>query len=381
MAEQSLTAKRRVARTHNFALLGNPGTGKTTVGKLIAQFLHELGVRPSKNVETTTGEKLSRMGAGEVEKLINRANGGTLFIDEAYALRPAANGDAASVAMQLLDAADEWRETLTIVLAGYKDDMDTELFYWNEGFPRRFSHTITFDDYTEAELAQIFALRCEEHDWPPETPDVVSLAARRVARGRNNKGFGNAGAVQMLFESATARALSRDNNALSITTVDIIGPRPARATLPDLDSALKELEGMTGLKSVKEAITELVGLAERNYDSELEGKAPNPIPLNRVFLGNPGTGKTTVAKIYGRVLKVGARVFTPFTAELPLTYVYHAPLSTRVIPHANEHIIFYCVTPAASLINAVGASLMHGFSCRPPGSSPTAATSWCNPIA
>jgi ABC-type glutathione transport system ATPase component len=108
----------RSLRRYNFALLGNPGTGKTTVGKLLARMLKELGVRPSANFVPTTGEKLARMGAAAVGKLIDDATGGCLFIDEAYALDPASNADAASVAMQLLDVAEERREKLTIVLAG-----------------------------------------------------------------------------------------------------------------------------------------------------------------------------------------------------------------------------------------------------------------------
>jgi hypothetical protein len=276
------------------------------VGKLIAQLLQQLGLRPNANFIETTGEEFARLGATKAAALIDSATGGTLFIDEAYALHPAVNADAASVAMQLLAVAEERRDSLTIILAGYKDDMDTKLFDWNDGFARRFDR-ITFEDFSEPELAEIFAQRCGKH-WPPESPGVVTLAARRVARGRNKKGFGNAGSVRVLFESATLRALSRDRSAKTLTTVDIIGPRPDRAALPDLDAALIELENMTGLVEVKKEIKALITLAEINYDRELNREAPFPVALNRVFIGNPGTGKTTVAKLFGKILKVG-RVF------------------------------------------------------------------------
>ena len=94
--ESALEPDRRVDQTHNFALLGNPGTGKTTVARLIAGMLKELGLRNDTYSETT-GEELSRIGADGVSKLLEKAMGGTLFIDEAYALYPSRNADAAAV--------------------------------------------------------------------------------------------------------------------------------------------------------------------------------------------------------------------------------------------------------------------------------------------
>lgn len=302
-AERRMPARRRLPQTHNFVMLGNPGTGKTTVAKLVAQLLQEMGVRPNGSLIATTGEKLARMGADKVSDLIESAIGGTLFIDEAYHLEPEKNADAAAVAMQLLDVAEERRTELTIILAGYKDDMEKKLFDFNDGFSRRFNYTIVFEDYTEEELASIFEQMCLAKEWPPSCPDVIKVAARRVSRGRGSKSFGNAGAVRVLFETAYKRALSRDPGALCLEVVDIIGPPLDRKHIPDLDAALNELEQMIGLTRVKEQLTSLVQLARTNYDRELQGEPPYTVPLNRLFLGNPGTGKTTVAKLYGRILK------------------------------------------------------------------------------
>ena len=266
--------------------------------------LKELGERNNDKFVSTTGEKLARMGADKVSKQIDDAMGGVLFIDEAYGLEPSRNADAAAVAMQLLDVAEEKRTELTIILAGYKDDMEAKLFEFNDGFNRRFNFQITFDDYTEGELAQIFAGLCADHKWPPaEGEEVVAVAARRLARGRGRRGFGNAGEVRKLFEAAYRRALDRDANAKSLTIIDVIGPPPDRENVPELGAALDELEDMIGLEKVKEGVGRLVTIAHTNYQRELEGQPPYPVPLNRVFLGNPGTGKTTVAKLYGRILK------------------------------------------------------------------------------
>jgi len=300
--EQALPAERRVSQSLNFALLGNPGTGKTAVARHLGGMLKELGERNDKFVGTT-GEKLARMGADKVSKLIDDTMGGVMFIDEAYGLEPSRNADAAAVAQQLLDVAEEKRTELTIILAGYKDDMVAKLFEFNDGFHSRFNYQITFDDYNEAELAQIFAGMCTDSNWPPaEGEEVVAVAARRLARGRGRRGFGNAREVRKLFQAAYRRALDRDTNAQSLKTIDIIGPPPDREHVPKLGEALDELEKMIGLEKVKEDIGRLVTLAQTNYERELEGQPPYLVPLNRVFLGNPGTGKTTVAKLYGRIL-------------------------------------------------------------------------------
>jgi AAA+ superfamily predicted ATPase len=298
------------------------------VAKLLGKILKELGLRsnPADPTDTfihTTGEKLARIGAQKAQDEIQKAVGGVLFIDEAYGLEPGKNADAAAVALQLLDAAEEERERLTIILAGYKQDIETKLFDFNDGFNRRFNYKLAFEDYTEGELAAIFERLCAESKWPPSDPFVVTVAARRAARGGGNKGFGNAGAVRNLFETAYRRALARDRNAQTLTVVDILGPAPDRSHVPDLGLALDELDKMIGLESVKRQVGQLVQAATTNYDREIRGEKPYPIPpLNRVFLGNPGTGKTTLAKLYGRILKgIGFLTNDQWELKLPSDFV------------------------------------------------------------
>ena len=302
LREQGLPADRRVPFAQNFAFLGNPGTGKTSVAKLFGKILKETGAREKDVFVVSKGEELARDGADKAAKLISSAMGGVLFIDEAYALEPLTNTEGKAVAMQLLDVAEERRNDLTIIIAGYKDDIETKLFGFNSGFSSRFSCQITFEDYTEPELAEIFQSKCKEMKVPPEK-HVVEVAARRLARGRGARGFGNARAVRILFDKARSRALVRDAALTSLKVIDVMGPRPDRDNVPDLGRALDELQEMIGLDSVKQSIERIVTLAQTNYDRELKGSPPFSIPLNRVFLGNPGTGKTTVAKIYGRILK------------------------------------------------------------------------------
>ena len=267
--------------------------------------------------------KLMSEGPGAFETLIEEALGGVLFIDEAYALEPKTKPQGQGIFDLLMLAAENHKKDLTIILAGYKDDIENKLYSYNVGLKRRFPNEITFEDFSETELRQIWLLELAKTKtegsagWEVATDDngedkVSDVAARRLARGIGRKGFGNAGDVRTMFQTAVKTAISRGLQAnpslhfpdLRISIVDVIGHDPSnRKNIPLLDEALTELEQYTGLDKVKDAIRKLVEVASINYQRELEGKQINEFPLNRLFLGNPGTGKTTIAKLYGKILK------------------------------------------------------------------------------
>lgn len=121
-----------------------------------------------------------------------------LFIDEAYDLSPASSAVGKTILADIMSAAEEFRDTVTIILAGYKDDIDKELFAFNVGMASRFQ-TIPFEDFTEDELRQTWRSKCESSQWRCDD-NVCTVASRRLARGIGRKGFSNAREVRSMFE-------------------------------------------------------------------------------------------------------------------------------------------------------------------------------------
>ncbi|KAK8022775.1 P-loop containing nucleoside triphosphate hydrolase [Apiospora rasikravindrae] len=300
-------------------LLGNPGTGKTTVARIYARFLTSLGVLPGSNFEETTGAKLANIGVGGCQKLVDNMlnkGGGVFFIDEAYQLTSGNSAGGGAVLDYLLAEVENLTGKIVFLLAGYDKQMESFLAH-NPGLPSRFPTQMKFVDYTDKELLNILklkidnqynkAMKCE--DGP--TGLYCRIVARRIGRGRGKEGFGNARTVENVLariSKAQASRLRRERRKKSkpapddflFTKLDLIGPRPA--------DALAKSEGWTalnkliGLDAVKQNVKSLVDSATENYDRELAEEALVEYSLNKVFLGNPGTGKTTVAKIYGKIL-------------------------------------------------------------------------------
>uniref|UniRef100_A0A0G4G5R3 AAA+ ATPase domain-containing protein n=1 Tax=Chromera velia CCMP2878 TaxID=1169474 RepID=A0A0G4G5R3_9ALVE len=308
MIRQSIEFRRlpqrsRVTVAHNFASVGNPGTGKTTVARLLAGVLRESGIRSRGSFVEMTAKQALRQGGRWFADRIQAARGGVLFIDEAYGLDPENERTGREILEEILRAAEDLRGELSIVVAGYRSDLQDKLFSYNAGLAGRFRE-IVFEDFRASQLRSIWTGMLEEKDWKVESPNVTNVAINRLVRRAGRKGFGNVREVRQLFESAVSAAAGRGiTSAPTLMASDIVGAAPSRSSNAVLDEALKALEKMEGLREVKRSLNALVERVVTNHDREMRGERPLDVPLNRVFLGNPGTGKTTVAKIWGRVLK------------------------------------------------------------------------------
>ena len=302
LSDQKLPKKSRVPKRYNFSFMGNPGTGKTTVAKIFGTLLFESGIRTSKNFISTSAPELLNLETEEFESMIKNANNGVLFIDEAYALKPQITREGKAIVDLILQKSEELRDSLTFILAGYKEDIENELYSYNVGMKSRFED-VYFEDFSKSQLTSIWNGLLQKFEWK-EQDGVSRIAINRIAKGINKKGFGNARDVRNMFEKATEEAQMRGvtKENLELQIVDIIGPEPSIENIPELKDALDELNTLTGLQAVKQEIQKLIQLTQKNYNLELSGQPTIDVAKNCQFIGNPGTGKTTVAKIYGRIL-------------------------------------------------------------------------------
>lgn len=291
--------------------------GKTTVARHYAKFLVSIDVLPNDEFLETTGSRLASDGVSAIKKQLEdmlEEGGGAIFIDEAYQLTGEHNFNGGQVLDFLLAEMENNVGELVFILAGYNKQME-KFFEHNPGIPSRVPYTLQFTDYEDAELLDMLnkhiqrkyqgrmEIECGGHGL------YMRIAVRRLGRGRGTAGFGNARALYNMFNAISERQAMRLTaerkegklpNDFLFTKEDIIGPDPSKAIVKS--KAWVELHSLTGLGEVKQSIRNQFDLIAENYQRELAEKNPIQTPLNRVFLGNPGTGKTTVAKLYGRIL-------------------------------------------------------------------------------
>ena len=320
---------------YGIVLLENPGTGKTrcpnaltglltantsgktTVARLYAKFLTSMGVLSGNEFAETSGSRLANEGVAgakkHIETIVN-AGGGAFFLDEAYQLALGHDYGGASVLDFLLAEIENQVGRIVFIFAGYNKQME-KFFEHNQGFSSRMPYRLQFADYKDTELLQMLGQRIQKkYDGKMKVEGGVAglyarIAVRRLGRGRDREGFGNARALENILARISeqqADRLHRERMSgvrpddFVFKKEDLIGPEPSRAIVQS--DAWKELQGLTGLKAVKESMQGLLDRIHTNYQRELEEKEVIDVSLNRVFLGSPGTGKTSVGKLYGQVL-------------------------------------------------------------------------------
>ena len=308
---------------YNARFDGNPGTGKSTVSRLYGQFLIELGVLPKTAEFTeTTGSDLAAGGDEKFEdtmKEIKKKGGGVYFIDEAYQL--AKNKfQGANILQRLVQICTQMEGqygNLVVIVAGYQKDMDM-FFDQNEGLPRRFPHKFHFKDFKFDELLFLFndllaSVKDNDGNAKPfrlEDERLGRIVARRLAIQSGTRGFGNAGEVKNRFDAirrrqseriSVLRANGEKPDLMLFTREDVMGKTLTRVTLEQCH-AWQELKELIGLKQVKKNVLELMDTVMENAEKEWNEEPLQEMTLNKLFVGNPGTGKTTVAELYAQIL-------------------------------------------------------------------------------
>ncbi len=308
----------------HMAFLGNPGTGKTTVAELAGEILRDIGVLARGHTVRADNRaalvaEYEGQTAPKTHGLIDRALDGVLFVDEAHTLKREEGDDpfGDEAVRTLVGRMERERDRLCLVMAGYPDPI-RRLIASDPGLKSRIKHEIFFDDYTPDELFEIFQLMAASDPSPrkplptPETFEAAKTVLKGLYDTRNPEDWANAREVRNLYEEMLVEYAARvkreglnPEKAGSLTPEDIPSRyRDAVRVEKDADSLIAEIESMVGLYRVKDFIRRQVAFLRVMEHREKLGIASNTDrSLHMVFTGNPGTGKTTVARKLAKIFK------------------------------------------------------------------------------
>jgi SpoVK/Ycf46/Vps4 family AAA+-type ATPase len=302
----------------HYVFTGNPGTGKTTVARIMADVFKTLGILSRGQLVEADRAKLvagySGQTAIKTNQLIDSAMGGVLFIDEAYTLKSNDGDSFGSEAIDtLLKRLEDDRGKFICIVAGYTDQMH-DFIDTNPGLKSRFTQTIHFDDYTPDELTQIFLNLAASKNFTisEDTQGAIHRQFEQLYL-RRDKNFGNAREARRIFDETVERQSQRlvtlmndpgfkEEDMFSITSDDLPSAQNEKAR--PLDEVLNELDDFVGMRSVKNSIRRLaVQSMFMKQRAAMGAGNVQQMAMNFVLTGNPGTGKTSIARKMGEVLK------------------------------------------------------------------------------
>jgi len=329
----------------HYVFTGNPGTGKTTVARIMADVFKTLGIVSRGQLVEADRAKLvagySGQTAIKTNQLVDQALGGVLFIDEAYTLK-SNDGDSfgAEAIDTLLKRLEDDRGKFICIVAGYTDQMH-DFIDSNPGLKSRFTQTIHFDDYTPDELTQIFINLAKGKSFTIDE-DTEAAIHREFEQLylRRDKNFGNAREARRIFDGAVERQSQRlvklmsdpgfqEADMYKLTKEDL--PAAQSEAARPLEEVLNELDEFIGMRTVKNSIRRLAvqSMFMKQRAAMGAGKVQQ-MAMNFILTGNPGTGKTSIARKMGEILQAmeilpTARVIEASRATLVGKYMGETP--------------------------------------------------------
>ena len=362
-ANQGLRVPKSPSR--HLVFIGNPGTGKTSIARIIAGLYQRLGILKTDKVVETDRAGLVAPYVGQTalktRAVAESALGGVLFIDEAYALARTSEQDFGREAIEtLLKMMEDHRDDLVVIVAGYVTEMD-HLIQANPGLASRFNRYIRFPDYTAPELLAIFLNFCASHSYVLDstTHQGLQLVFSREIHIQRQK-FSNARYVRNLFEKVIEAQAQRVFALPNASKADLQNIVPADVAmglgepLPTgegqsarYEVAIKRLNDLVGLERVKRQVQRLSDFLRVQRARSAQGsKLPSGLSHHLVFTGNPGTGKTAVARILADVyfslgVTLSNRLVEVDRSGLVAGYIGQSALKTQeVVASALGGILF-----------------------------------------
>jgi len=337
----------------NIVLTGNPGTGKSTIAQIIGEIFKEEGILEGGQFIKVSKSDLVGQYIGETaiktREKIEEAKGGILFIDEAYSLAEDEHFGREAI-NELVDAITEYYSELCVIVAGYPEEMENFLKS-NEGLKSRFPYKIHIEDYTPDILESIFDEKTKHLNLSDEVKSIKKEYFQNFYKNRT-KTSGNARFIDVLVNTLESNMLLNNRDYIDLDDFtdefrEFLPPKYKKSV--DSSKILEKLDNYVGFDDVKKDL-------RRIFNTILVNKKKNKkvLPPHIALLGNPGTGKTTVAEIIYSFFKEVGLLKGDFIkvkrADLVAGYVGQSAIKTReVLEKAKGGVLF--IDEAYDLVN------------------------------